>query len=124
MAVIVNVVRDFCISLSEEYHKDLGFEVPNGVNTLSDLLITFTHNFILANGDLISLISCLVTVVRNVGAFSRSIGTLPSVQITSVFKMFSSPKVTAADPLYLQLVSALLDFIDTRVQYHWDVRAR
>lgn len=117
-------VREFSISLSEDYHKNLGLDVPNGVDTLADLLITFTHNFILANSDMISLISCLVTVVRNIGAYTRSIGTLPSVQITNIFKMFSSPKLMAADPLYLQLVSALLDFIDTRVQYHWDVRTR
>lgn len=116
-----HIVRTFCISLSDDYQKDLGLEVPNGVDTLSDLLITFTHSFIVANPDLISLISCLVTVMRNVSAYTRSVGTLPSVQVTSIFKMFSSPKVLASDPLYLQLISALLDFLDTRIQYHWDV---
>ena len=42
----------------------------------------------------------------------------------SLLKLFSTPKLLEADTLYLQLVSALLETIDNRVQYQWEVGDR
>lgn len=110
--------------MGEPYKRDLPIDVPNGVETLSDLLIVFTHNFVLANSDLLSLTSCLVTILRNVSPFVKTISTLASIHITALVKLFSTQKLLETDSLYLQLVAALLELIDNRVQYQWEVWAK
>ena len=119
--LLLSTERPFSVQLGAPYEGDLGVAVPQGVDTLLDVLIVATHRLTQTKNNA-GLVSVLCTVISNVSNFVKRIGTLASIELVSMVKTYTQPKSLTHDLAHLQIVRSLLDTIVTRIQYYWEVR--
>jgi hypothetical protein len=122
LLLLLSGERNFGVALNKPYAQgSLPLALPLFEGTHADLLVVVVHKLIVdGSRKLKTLHNCLLTVVANVSPYCKSLGSVASVKLLSLFEIFSSRRFLLRSAGAHQYLGFLLDVFNNLIQYQYE----